>query len=172
MERNIRNEGFDVYMPAFWKDVKHQRTNKIKAKRFPLLVGYVFVNVRERDFERVRRTDGVMCFLRLSADLPPASFKDEDIGALMFADMEKKRDYETERNDRERLAQQHRRNALNRQLGLILPKGRRKKVSMRYAADQAMNELSPATRERVMLILKELEGIEGDGPLAKLAIAS
>lgn len=172
IERNIRNEGFDVYMPAFWKDIKHQRTNKIMAKRFPLLVGYVFVNIRERDFERVRRTDGVMCFLRPSAELPPASFKDEVIGALMLADMEAKRGYDTEREEREKVAKQHRRNALNRQLGLILPKGRRKKVSMRYAAEQAMNELSPATLERVLLIIKELEGLEAADPLAKMAIAS
>lgn len=172
IERNIRNEGFDVYMPGFWKDIKHQRTNKIMAKRFPLLVGYVFVNIRERDFERVRRTEGVMCFLRPSPDLPPASFKDEVIGALMLADMEAKRGYDIEREEREKLAKRHRRNALNRQLGLILPKGRRKKVSMRYAAEQAMNELSPATRERVLLILKELEGLETVDPLAKLAIAS
>lgn len=172
IERNIRNEGFDVYMPAFWRDIKHQRTNKIMAKRFPLLVGYVFVNIRESDFERVRRTDGVMCFLRPSPDLPPASFRDEVIGALMLADMEAKRGYDIEREEREKLAKQHRRNALNRQLGLILPKGRRKKVSVRYAAEQAMNELSPAIRERVLLILKELEGLEGDGPLANLAMAS
>ncbi|MBW9076933.1 hypothetical protein JNB84_03130 [Rhizobium pusense] len=172
IERNIRNEGFDVYMPAFWRDIKHQRTNKIMAKRFPLLVGYVFVNIREREFERVRRTEGVMCFLRPSPDLPPASFKDEVIGALMLADMEAKRGYDIEREEREKLAKQHRRNALNRQLGLILPKGRRKKVSMRYAAEQAMNELSPATRERVLLILKELEGLETVNLLAKLAIAS
>lgn len=172
IERSIRNEGVDVYMPSFWRDVKHQRTNKIIAKRFPLLVGYVFVNIRERDFERVRRTDGVMCFLRLSPELPPASFSDEDIGALMLADMESKREYEAERQERERLAKQHRRNFLNRQLGLILPKGRRKKVSMRYAAEQAMAELSPAVKDRVQSIIKELECLDGEAALAKIAIAS
>ncbi|MCZ7480543.1 transcription termination/antitermination NusG family protein [Rhizobium rhizogenes] len=172
IERNIRNEGFDVYMPAFWKDVKHQRTNRIMAKRFPLLIGYVFVNIREGYFERVRRTEGVMCFLRPSAELPPASFKDEDIGALMLADMQAKRDYDVGKQEREKLAQQQRRNSLNRQLGLILPKGRRKKVSMRYAAEQAMDDLSPASRERVLLILRELEGLEGGGPLANLLMAS
>lgn len=173
IERNLRNEGIDVYMPSFWQDVRHQRTNKVIGKRFPLLVGYVFVNIPERDFERVRRTDGVMCFLRSSREGGPVCFREaEDIGLLMLADMERKAVYAREREERERLSQQQRRNALNRQLGLILPKGRRKKVSMRYAAEQAMNELSPATRERVLLILKELEGLEGDGPLAKLAMAS
>lgn len=173
IERNLRNEGIDVYMPSFWEDVRHQRTNKVIAKRFPLLVGYVFVNIAERDFERVRRTDGVMCFLRPSPDRAPACFRDaEDIGALMLADMERKGVYARAKEEREKMAQQQRRNALNRQLGLILPKGRRKKVSMRYAAEQAMTELSPATRDRVLLILRELESLEGDGPLANLAIAS
>lgn len=173
IERNLRNEGIDVYMPSFWQDVRHQRTNKVIAKRFPLLVGYVFVNITDNDYEKVRKTEGVMCFLKSSRDGAPAVFRDaEDIGILMLADMERKAVYAREREERERLCQQQRRNALNRQLGLILPKGRRKKVSMRYAAEQAMNELSPATRERVLLILKELEGLEGDGPLAKLAMAS
>ncbi|WP_313078327.1 transcription termination/antitermination protein NusG [Agrobacterium pusense] len=171
IERNLRNEGFDVYMPAFWKDIKHQRTNKIMAKRLPLLVGYVFVNIRERDFERVRRTEGVMCFLRPSPDLPPASFKDEVIGALMLADMEAKRGYEIEKEERETLARHHRRNALRSQLGKLLQKGRRRRISMRYAADHAMNHLSPESRERVLLIIKELEGLEAVEPLARMAIA-
>lgn len=172
IERNIRNEGFDVYMPAFWRDVKHQRTNKIMAKRFPLLVGYVFVNIRERDFERVRRTDGVMCFLRPSPDLPPASFKDEDIGALMLVDMEAKRGYDIEKEEREMLAKHHRRNALHRQLGQLLQKGRKRRISMRYAAERAIGHLSPDRRERVLLILKELEGLEAVDPLANMTIAS
>lgn len=173
IERNLRNEGIDVYMPSFWQDVRHQRTNKVIAKRFPLLVGYVFVNITDNDYEKVRKTEGVMCFLKSSRDGAPAVFRDaEDIGLLMLADMERKAVYTREREERQKLADQQRRNALNRQLGLILPKGRRKKVSMRYAAEQAMNELSPATRERVLLILKELEGLEGDAPLANLAMAS
>lgn len=173
IERNLRNEGIDVYMPSFWQDVRHQRTNKVIAKRFPLLVGYVFVNITDNDYEKVRKTEGVMCFLKSSRDGAPAVFRDaEDIGLLMLADMERKAVYTREREERQKLADQQRRNALNRQLGLILPKGRRKKVSMRYAAEQAMNEISPATRERVLLILKELEGLEGDGPLANLAMAS
>lgn len=173
IERNLRNEGVDVYMPSFWQDVRHQRTNKVIGKRFPLLVGYVFVNIPERDFERVRRVEGVMCFLRPSPDRPPAVFRDaEDIGLLMLADMERKNIYQQEKEERERLAQQQRRNYLNRQLGLILPKGRRKKVSMRYAAEQAMAELSPAVKDRVLLILSELDGLDGGNHLAKLAMAS
>lgn len=173
IERNLRNEGIDVYMPSFWQDVKHQRTNKVVAKRFPLLVGYVFVNIADGEFEKVRRTEGVMCFLRSSRDGGPACFREaEDIGTLMFADLERKSIYEQEREAKQKLANQQRRNALNRQLGLILPKGRRKKVSMRYAAEQAMEELSAPTRERVLLILKELESLEVGGPIANFAMAS
>lgn len=173
IERNLRNEGIDVYMPSFWQDVKHQRTNKVVAKRFPLLVGYVFVNIADGEFEKVRRTEGVMCFLRSSRDGGPVRFNEaDDIGCLMLADMERKSIYEREREEKQRVADVQRRNALNRQLGLILPKGRRKKVSMRYAAEQAMDELLPATRERVLLILKELDGLEGDNPIANFAMAS
>lgn len=173
IERSLRNEGIDVYMPSFWKDVRHQRTNKVMGKRFPLLVGYAFVNITEADFERVRCTDGVMCFLRPSPDLPPAAFRDaEDIGVLMLADEERKIAYEAERAEKEKLANQHRRNSLNHHLGLILPKGRRRKISLRYHAEQTMHGLSPVLRSKVSEILAELEKLDGAEPLEKLRIAS
>lgn len=171
VERNLRNEGIDVYMPSFWKDIRHQRTNKVIGKRFPLLVGYAFVLIREGDFERVRQVEGVSCFLRPSPDRPPFHFRDaDDIGVLMLADAERKMAYELERAEKQRLAREHRRNGLHHQLGLILPKGRRKKISMRYHAEQTMDQLSPGVKERVLSILKELDELEGEVPLAKFAM--
>ena len=78
--------------------------------------------------------------------------------------------YELERAEKQRLAREHRRNGLHHQLGLILPKGRRKKISMRYHAEQTMDQLSPGVKERVLSILKELDELEGEVPLAKFAM--
>lgn len=40
LERECRNNGITIFMPSFWTVVRHQRTNKLIEKRFPLLVGY------------------------------------------------------------------------------------------------------------------------------------
>ncbi|MCS0459519.1 transcription termination/antitermination protein NusG [Rhizobium favelukesii] len=160
IERNLRNEGIDVYMPSFWAITQHQRTNKMRERRFPLLVGYAFVNIEQRDFERVRNTDGVMSFIRPSFDRGPIVFRDTDIGSLMFADFQKQQQWEREREERLVLAQTHRRNALNKRLGLIFPKGRRKKVPLRMLAEAAIDELAPASRQHVLSILNELRSMD------------
>lgn len=160
VERNLRNEGIDVYMPSFWAITQHQRTNKMREKRFPLLIGYAFVNIRQRDFEKVRGIEGVMCFLRPSPERGPIVFKDTDIGGLMLADFEKQQLWEREREERLIKAQSHRRNALNKRLGLIFPKGKRKKMPLRILAEAAIDGLSPASRQHVLLILNELKAMD------------
>ncbi|WP_322886374.1 hypothetical protein U8C40_09600 [Sinorhizobium medicae] len=162
LERNLRNGGIDVFMPSFWAITQHQRTNKMLERRFPLLVGYAFVNISQRDFERVRNIDGVMCFLRPSADRGPIVFPDTDVGSLMFADFQKRQQWERERTERLVLSQNHRRNSLNKRLGLIFPKGRRKKIPLRMMAEAAIDDLSPASRQQVLKILNELEAMDSE----------
>ncbi len=160
LERNLRGEGVDVYMPSFWDVTQHQRTNKLIERRFPLLVGYAFVNIEQRDFERVRNIEGVLSFVRPSFDRGPVVFRDTDIGSLMFADFQKQQQWEREREQRLTLSHAHRRNSLNKRLGLIFPKGRRKKVPIRMMAEAAIDELAPASRQHVLLIFNELRAMD------------
>lgn len=160
IERNLRNEGVDVYMPSFWGTIQHQRTNKMIERRFPLLVGYAFVNIEQSDFERVRNIDGVLSFVRPSFDRGPIVFRDTDIGSLMFADFQQQQQWEREREQRLTLSHSHRRNTLNKRLGLIFPKGRRKKVPLRMLAEAAIDELAPASRQHVLSILNELKAMD------------
>ncbi|WP_245505206.1 transcription termination/antitermination NusG family protein [Neorhizobium sp. S3-V5DH] len=160
IERNLRNENIDVYMPSFWTITQHQRTNKMREKRFPLLVGYVFVNIHQRDFEKVRGVEGVMCFMRPSPDRGPIAFRDTDIGSLMFADFQKQQEWEREREERLIEAHSYRRNALNKRLGLVFPKGRRKNIPLRAMAEAAINDLAPASRQQVLAILAELQAMD------------
>ena len=160
VERNLRNEGIDVYMPSFWAITQHQRTNKMREKRFPLLVGYAFVNIEQRDFERVRGVEGVMCFMRPSPDRGPIVFRDTDIGALMLADFQAQQDWEREREARLAQVQGFRRNLLNKRLGLIFPKGRRKNIPLRVMAETAIESLTPASRQQVLSILNELKAMD------------
>lgn len=160
IERNLRNEGIDVYMPSFWSITQHQRTNRMSERRFPLMVGYVFVNIAERDFEKVRRVEGVMCFMRPSPDRGPIAFRETDIGGLMLADFQKQQEWEREREARLVEGQKLRRNALNNRLGLIFPKGRRRKMPLRMAAEAAIDSLAPASRNHVLTILAELSAMD------------
>ncbi len=160
LERNLRNEGIDVYMPSFWTITQHQRTNRMSEKRFPLLVGYAFVNIPQRDFEKVRGVEGVMCFMRPSPDRGPIAFRDTDIGSLMFADFQAQQTWEREREQRLVTAQGFRRNVLNKRLGLVFPKGRRKNVPLRIMAETAIESLAPASRQQVLIILNELKAMD------------
>ncbi|KKX29198.1 hypothetical protein FDR95_00005 [Rhizobiaceae bacterium LC148] len=169
VERNLRNEGIDVYMPSFWAITQHQRTNKMREKRFPLLVGYAFVNIHQRDFERVRGVEGVMCFMRPSPDRGPIVFRDTDIGGLMLADFEKQKIWEQEREERLAKAQSYRRNALNKKLGLIFPKGKRKKMPLRILAETAIDSLSPGSRQHVLTILNELKEMDKEMEACRLS---
>lgn len=162
IERNLRNEGIEVYMPSFWSITQHQRTNRMSERRFPLMVGYVFVNIHERDFERVRRVEGVMCFMRPSQDRGPIAFREEDIGGLMLADFQKQQEWEREREGRLMEGQKQRRNALNKRLGLIFPKGRRQKVPLRMVAEAAIESLAPASRNHVLNIIAELNAMDSE----------
>ncbi len=38
IERNCRKDGFDIFMPSFYTELRHHRTKQILQKRFP--VGY------------------------------------------------------------------------------------------------------------------------------------
>lgn len=160
IERNLRNEGIDVYMPSFWAIRQHQRTNRMSERRFPLMVGYVFVNIAERDFEKVRRVEGVMCFMRPSPERGPIAFRDTDIGRLMFDDFQAQQEWERDREARLLEGQKHRRNALNKRLGLIFPKGRRQKVPLRMVAEAAIENMPTASRNHVRAILAELNAMD------------
>lgn len=160
LERNLRNEGINVYMPSFWTITQHQRTNRLMEKRFPMLVGYAFVNIHAGQFEQVRAVDGVMCFLRPTPDRGPIAFRDTDVGSLMFAAFERQQLWEREREEQLAKAQEPRRNQLTKNLGLIFPKGRRKKLPVRMVAEAAIDSLSPASRQHVLKILSELNAMD------------
>jgi len=62
IERNLRDAGFDVFMPSTVREVRHHRTDEYMVKRFPLMVGYAFVR-SPRDFYALSDCDGVSAIL-------------------------------------------------------------------------------------------------------------
>jgi hypothetical protein len=62
IERNLRDAGFEVFMPSTVREVRHHRTEEYMVKRFPLMVGYAFVR-NPRDFYSLSDCDGVSAIL-------------------------------------------------------------------------------------------------------------
>ncbi|NTB01086.1 transcription termination/antitermination protein NusG [Agrobacterium tumefaciens] len=160
LERECRNNGITIFMPSFWTVVRHQRTNKLIEKRFPLLVGYAFVRIDDKGFGAVRNLNTVSYFLRGGGRYGLASFPDETLVELYLAELEAKEQHSTMKRTGEAEVRKERRSILGRQLGSIFPKGRRKKVPIRMMAAAAMNGLPPKTKDRCMSILEELESLD------------
>ncbi|WP_017272669.1 transcription termination/antitermination protein NusG, partial [Sinorhizobium meliloti] len=147
IERNCRKDGFDIFMPSFYKELKHHRTNEIIQKRFPFLVGYAFVNLPRLNFEELRSVEGVVCFLR-GANYGPLEFPDATIESLYFAEHERRQAFLYEQHCRKESWRQERVHHLRGQLRKILPKGRKARVSMVDQAEMAIDSLSPQIKER------------------------
>lgn len=162
IERNCRKDGFDIFMPSFYKELKHHRTNEIIEKRFPFLVGYAFVNLPRLNFEDLRRVDGVIGLLRGSIGYGPLEFPDGMIEDLYFAEHERRQAFLYEQHCRRENWRQERVQHLRGQLRKILPKGRKARVSMVDQAEMAIDSLSPQIKERVQKVISELKGLTSD----------
>lgn len=160
LERDCRRNGIEVFMPGFWNTIQHNRTKKLIDRRFPFLVGYAFVCIEMEKFEKVRNLTSVIGFVRNA--FGPIKFDDEIIGSLAVAEMERRHEFDVERFDRETRNRDLRRNMLNRKLGLIMPKGRRKKLPLRMVAEAEISKLSGRTRDRVEEILKMLDELDAE----------
>ncbi len=161
IERNCRKDGFDIFMPSFYTELKHHRTNKLIQKRFPFLVGYAFVDLPRLNFEELRRVDGVVCFLR-GANYGPLEFPDEEIETLYFAEHERRQGFLYEQHCRKENERHEQIQHLRGQLRKILPKGRKARVSMVDQAERAIDSLSPQIKERVQKIISELNALTAD----------
>jgi hypothetical protein len=159
IERNCRKDGFEIFMPSFYTELRHHRTKQILQKRFPFLVGYAFVNLPRLNFEELRRIDGVVCFLRGGAGYGPLEFPDGIIEDLYFAEHERRQSFLYEQHCRKENERHEQIQHLRGQLRKILPKGRKARVSMVDQAERAIDSLSPKIKERVQKIISELNAI-------------
>jgi hypothetical protein len=155
IERNCRKDGFDIFMPSYYTELRHHRTKQILQKRFrSWSVGYAFVNLPRLNFEELRRVDGVVCFLR-GANYGPLEFPDATIEALYFAEHERRQAFLYEQRCRKENERHEQSQHLRGQLCKTLPKGRKARVSMVKQAERAIDSLSPQIKERVQ---KSLSG--------------
>lgn len=148
IERNCGKDGFDIFMPSFYTELRHHRTKQILQKRCPFLVGYAFVNLPRLNFEELRRADGVVCFLH-GANNGPLEFPDATIEALYFAEHQRRQAFLYEQHCRKENERHEQIQHLRGQLRKYLPKGRKARVSMVEQAVRTIGSLSPQIKERV-----------------------
>ena len=160
VERQLRQKGIDLYMPAFWEEIRAHRGHKMRARRLPLFPGYVFIRRDPRHgFKPVKDgVDGVIDFV--SVKQRPMIFAEDDIRFLMLQMFDREQAFRFQRAHRVEEARFKRKQTLNAELGRHLPRGRGRKVSLRIHAEACINSLPAASRKRVLGIMSALDGLE------------
>jgi transcription antitermination factor NusG len=162
IERNLRMETVEVFMPSFCFETQHHRNHRFVERRLPLLVGYVFVHIEDEQYELVRSVDGVMCFLRFGRDSAPVRFPDSVMEKLVFDDFERRQSFLFEQHSRLEEAKSHRIFQLRANLRKAIPKGRGVRINMRAQAERAIETMTGPAKERVVEILRELDSLTGE----------
>ncbi|MCW0014893.1 transcription termination/antitermination protein NusG [Rhizobium sp. BT-226] len=158
IERNLRNEGISVYMPAYWYESIHHRTRKVIQRRLPLLVGYAFVNLENLNFEKVRDVDGVVCFLR--SELGPIRFSGDDLSIIAAEELSRRQEFRRERITRIQSETAGQVMQLRGNLRKILPKGRGNRINLKDQALIAIKGMKSEMQSKVMGMLLQLEQLE------------
>ncbi|MDC7745012.1 transcription termination/antitermination NusG family protein [Rhizobium binxianense] len=106
VERNLKNEGFEVFMPSYRLEVRHHRNKRWIEKRFPTFVGYLFVNIGPHDFRTVEEVTGVSRILRFTrsngSGTMPFAFPQETIDRLRYIAWEQEQNFLVARARRQR----------------------------------------------------------------------
>lgn len=164
VERNLREAGIDVYMPAFWREYRTHRGRKFRQRRQPLLVGYAFIRRDPaKGFDAVRDVDGVLDIVANAR--VPAEFAEADIQFLMVEMFNLHQEYSLQRAHKIEEARFKRKSALYTELGRLLPKKSNRKISLRVHAEACIQHLSPAARERMLGIMSEIDRMVDDPAL-------
>ncbi|KAA0686023.1 hypothetical protein DTW90_34625 [Neorhizobium sp. P12A] len=167
IERSLRNEGIDVFMPAYWYEIVHHRTNKIIERRLPLLVGYAFVNLPKANFEEVREVDGVVCFLR-SPDYGPQVFHTDDLEAIAFEEHRRRQEIRREKITRFEKEKSSQVMHLRGNLRKILKKGRSTHINLKDQALLAIKDMDQEMQSKIMGMIKQLDTLEEYDGLAQI----
>lgn len=174
IERNLRTEGVECFMPAFCVETRHHRTKQWMEKRFPMLVGYAFVNLPRMNFEEVRAIDGVMCLLKPVKEMPPVRFSLNDIGSLMDAEHEAHQNFIARREQRIQREAAQLNKMTRRQMEKAFPPNTTAMIADGAPfAGMLARVLGPSSRGKVKAVIDTLNGFASvDIPLENLRHAS
>lgn len=170
IERNLLNEGFGVFMPTVHFEMRHHRTKKWVERRYPMLVGYAFVDLRRGHFEDVRRVEGVMCFLRKSMMSGPYEMPAAEIQKLMAVEEENRAIIQRNRADREAKERRAANQTTRREREEIMPAGTMATICGKNPFSGLIARvIGPASRGKVKAVIETLDNLlELDIPLDNL----
>lgn len=170
LERNLRNEGFKVFMPTVHYEARHHRTKKWIERRYPLLVGYAFVDLCGGHFEDVRRVEGVMCFLRRSMTSGPYEMPAREIRSLMAVEEENRAIIAKQRAEREARERRDLHRTTRREREEIMPPGTIATICGRNPFSGLVAKvIGPSSRGTVKAVIETLDNLlELDIPLENL----
>jgi Transcription termination factor nusG. len=172
VERNLRQKGIDVYMPAYWQEVRQHRSRKLVERRYPLLVGYAFIRRDTRlGFYPLRKVEGVSSVVRISEVAGPVTFLEEDSRTIMIEMFKRELRYRYKRLHVIENARYKRTAHLYADLGRALPKGRGRTEGLRDHANRVINTLPDGARSRVLGIFAQLHAMDDDATLDKFRAA-
>ncbi|WP_275790515.1 transcription termination/antitermination NusG family protein [Pararhizobium gei] len=165
IERHLREAGLDVYMPAFWVEVRVRRKKRFRTRRLPLLVGYAFVRHDPgRGFEVIREVDGVNSIVSLRDRFTPSAFREEDIGNIMLDMFRHRLSHEYNRIHRIEEAKEKQTARLMTNLGRAV-KGRNRTSSLKEHAAACMESMPTTARQHVQGIIDHLDALQDDEAL-------
>lgn len=165
IERRLREAGMDVYMPAFWVEVRVRRKKRFRTRRLPLLVGYAFVRHDPgKGFEVIREVDGVNSIVSLRDRFTPSAFREEDIGEIMLDMFRHRLAHEYNRVHRIEEAKEKQTARLMTNLGRAV-KGRNRTSSLKEHAAICMEAMPETARQHVQGIIDQLNALQDDEAL-------
>lgn len=170
IERNLRNEGFKVFMPTVHFEARHHRTKKWVERRTPLLVGYAFVDLNGGHFEDVRQVEGVMCFLRRSTNSGPYEMPAAEIRKLLDVEEENRALIQKQRAEREARERRELHRTTRREREEIFPKDTLATICGKSPFSGLIAKvIGPSSRGKVKAVIETLDNLlELDIPLENL----
>lgn len=156
IERNLRDQGFDVFMPTTVREVRHHRTDEFIIKRFPLMVGYAFVR-QPRDFYTLSDCDGVSAILGVAGC--PLRIPATDIENIRAAETAEREAMERRRARRIEKENQAGRKLTRKEARDVFPKNHRVVVNGGFLKGMAGYVVDATGRNTIKAMIETLNGL-------------
>lgn len=157
IERNLRDAGFDVFMPSTVREIRHHKTEEYIVKRFPLMVGYSFVNA-PHSFWALSECDGVSAILGVAG--MPMRINTASIQSIRDAEEKEVEAMERRRLIRIQKEKQMSRKLTRREARELFPKNRRITVGGHGYLSGMTGFVTDATgRNTIKAVIETLNGL-------------
>ena len=156
IERSLRDQGFDVFMPSTVREVRHHRTDEFIVKRFALMVGYAFVR-DPHSFYTLSDCDGVSAILGVAGC--PLRIPATDIENIRAAEMAELEAMERRRARRIEKENQAGRKLTRKEARDVFPKNHRVVVNGGFLKGMGGYVVDATGRNTIKAMIETLNGL-------------